>query len=217
MPEQWYWDTFYWIFAIFTEILKNGSLIYRNGSAASRLYKRYFSATGGRITCMYFNCWVKFALKVWQKNVYIVNVKISVYLTKKLPKYCLKVEYTRNPVRQSMRCYGLFSPSLRSRHYCEVTAVPRIHFSKTPGNARKTSLMPLWNISNVPYKPNFGGKKPSAEGKRECWIIICEHLLSLFVVLLILLKCWNFQMAMTLITTFYTRKQLASTCHKDNS
>ena len=27
-------------------------MIYRNGRAANRLYKRYFSATGGRITCM---------------------------------------------------------------------------------------------------------------------------------------------------------------------
>ena len=52
MPEQWYWDTFYWIFVIFTEIFENGSLIYRNGGAANRLYKRFFSATGGRITCM---------------------------------------------------------------------------------------------------------------------------------------------------------------------
>ena len=43
---------FYWIFVIFTEIFENGSLIYWNGRAANRLYKRYFSATGGRITCM---------------------------------------------------------------------------------------------------------------------------------------------------------------------
>ena len=37
---------------IFTEIFKNGSLIYQNGRAANRLYKRYFSATHGRITCI---------------------------------------------------------------------------------------------------------------------------------------------------------------------
>ena len=100
---------------------------------------------------------INFALKVWQKkNVYIINVKISVYLTKKLRKYCLKVEYTRNPVRQSMRCYGLFLPSLRSHHYCEVTAVPRIHFSKTSRKWKKNlpqSLMPLWNISRWGMKP----------------------------------------------------------------
>ena len=158
MPKQWYWDTFYWIFVIVTEIFKNGSLIYRNGRAANRLYKRYFSATGGRITCMYFNCSVhKLCFKsLTKKNVYIVNVKISVYLTKKLRKYCLKVEYTRNPVRQSMRCYGLFLPSLRSHHYCEVTAVPRIHFSKTSRKWKKNlpqSLMPLWNISRWGMKP----------------------------------------------------------------
>ena len=46
--------TFHWIFVIFMEIFKNGSLIYRNGRAANRLYKRYFSATGGRITCMQY-------------------------------------------------------------------------------------------------------------------------------------------------------------------
>ena len=34
------------------KIFKNANLIYQNGRAANRLYKRYFSATGGRITCM---------------------------------------------------------------------------------------------------------------------------------------------------------------------
>ena len=65
VPEQWYWDTFYWIFVIFTEIFENGSLIYRTGRAANRLYKQYFSATGGRIICMKQKISVYLVIKSW--------------------------------------------------------------------------------------------------------------------------------------------------------
>ena len=117
---------FYWIFVIFTEIFENGSLIYRNGRAANRLWKRYFLATGGRITCMEF-----FTRKGPKKQASDRFYKLLHYVKGEIVQTRCFFKNPRQPVKRGFGCKGLnFGIPSRVHCYRWILCVPRIKVTR---------------------------------------------------------------------------------------